>query len=302
MLSADFHIHTKFCDGADTPEQMADEALRLGLKALGFSGHVESGVVMDVSAYFTEIGRLQQQFKGKLDIIRGVELDNLYDPAAAADAEYVIGSTHYIDASHIGDQASAGFVRAGEHGDIKTSDVWPVAVDSSPEQMRVLGEQIYGGDYYKLSKDYYELEAHVADRIHPTFIGHFDLVTRYNDQMHYLDESDNRYLGPALDAMEYLVSKDIPFEINCGAANRGRKKELYPNMTLLRALYGFGGRIIINSDAHDKSRIAACFDKAQAAALSCGFRYTDVLAHDEDGSVVWKQIDLRGESSGHGNV
>lgn len=55
MLSADFHIHTKFCDGADTPEQMADEALRLGLKALGFSGHVESGVVMDVSAYFTEI-------------------------------------------------------------------------------------------------------------------------------------------------------------------------------------------------------------------------------------------------------
>ena len=38
-VPSNFHTHTTFCDGENTPEELAVEALRLGCPAIGFSGH-----------------------------------------------------------------------------------------------------------------------------------------------------------------------------------------------------------------------------------------------------------------------
>ena len=92
--------------------------------------------------------------------------------------------------------------------------------------------------------------------------------------------------------MEYLVTKDVPFEINCGAVNRGRKKELYPNRFFLRALRELGGEIMINSDAHQKELLNGGFDIAVATAISCGFTHTNILTRESSGKLGWKQIPL----------
>ena len=34
MIRANFHTHTTFCDGADTPEEMVDRALALSVEAV----------------------------------------------------------------------------------------------------------------------------------------------------------------------------------------------------------------------------------------------------------------------------
>ena len=34
-----YHTHTDFCDGQNTPEEMAEAAAKKGFTALGFSGH-----------------------------------------------------------------------------------------------------------------------------------------------------------------------------------------------------------------------------------------------------------------------
>ena len=39
MALSNFHTHTTYCDGKDTPRALAEEAMRLGCPALGFSGH-----------------------------------------------------------------------------------------------------------------------------------------------------------------------------------------------------------------------------------------------------------------------
>ena len=39
MIFANYHTHTTFCDGRDTPEQLVQESIRLGCPTLGFSGH-----------------------------------------------------------------------------------------------------------------------------------------------------------------------------------------------------------------------------------------------------------------------
>ena len=206
MLKANYHTHTTFCDGDETAERMVQRALELEFSHLGFSGHMDEEIHMDWSTYVAEIARLREAYADRIDILCGVELDTLYDHDSCPGAEYVIGSTHYVD-------VDVPFSRAVDYG----ADV----------SLR-LCDECFGGDWYAMCRSYYELEAQVFDRLHCTFVGHFDLITRFNDQMHAFDEEDPRYLGPALEAMEHLVRQGVPFEINCGAHNRGRKEELYP--------------------------------------------------------------------------
>ena len=269
-LLANYHTHTTFCDGTSTAEEQVQQALMLGFRHLGFSGHMDPDIHMDIDKYYREIKRLREKYGSRIEILCGVELDNIYDPHCADDADYLIGSTHFLD--------------------VKTEI--PMSVDNTEEIMAELCLRYFGGDYYALAKAYYELEARVYDRLHCTFVGHFDLVTRFNDTMHFLDEEDPRYLRYALEAMEYLVSEGIPFEINCGAVNRGRKKEFYPNTFLLKSLRQFGGEILINSDAHHYSILNGAFDAAVRKAIECGFTHTNILTKKGSGNVHWEQIAL----------
>ena len=269
-LRANYHTHTTFCDGSDTAEDVVKSAISKGFLHLGFSGHMDPDIHMDFDAYLAEIGRLREKYADRIEILCGVELDNLYDPHYADGAEYVIGSTHFLDVQ---------------------SEI-PMSVDNNEEIMRRLAEEFFGGDYYKLSKSYYDLVSRVYDRLHCTFVGHFDLVTRFNDSMHFLDEEDPRYRMPALEAMEYLVKEGVPFEINCGAVNRNRKKELYPNMFLLKNLREFGGEILINSDAHQKELLDGGFDIAVERALACGFTHVNILTRRGTGKIHFEQLAL----------
>lgn len=272
MLRCNYHTHTVMCDGSDTPEDVVREAIAKGFEHLGFSGHMDPDVHMDWPAYVAEVRRLQSAYADRIDILLGVELDNVYDPACCPGAEYVIGSTHFLD---VDSEA-------------------PLSVDSSVQDMRRLCHEFFADDYYALARAYYDLEARVYDRLRCTWVGHFDLVTRFNDEAHFLDETDPRYTAPALEAMEYLVGEGVPFEINCGAVNRGRKAELYPRRELLRALHDFGGQIFITADAHQKELLDGGFDVAVHTAIDCGFTHVNYLAHDARGKVEVRQVALDG--------
>ena len=270
MLRANFHTHSTFCDGTSTAEEMVQQALDLDFFDLGFSGHMDTDVYMNWDDYYREIRRLQAAYASRLDIILGAELDICFDPATCADAEYVIGSTHYIPAS----------------------DGTLISVDYSEEVLAAGCRDYFGGDWYAFCRAYYELEAQVYTRTHCTFVGHFDLITRFNDSMHFVDETDPAYLTPALEAMEHLVSQGVPFEINCGAINRGRKAEPYPRRELMQALHDFGGEILISSDAHQRELLNGGFEQAIQEAIECGFTHTNVLGRTPAGGLEFRQLAL----------
>lgn len=296
-LRGNFHTHTVFCDGSNTAQEMAEQALALGFTHLGFSGHMDPDIRMDLAAYDAEIRRLQALYRQKegetgvpetvaargaendhaLNILRGVELDGIYETQSSGEKQlldgmdYLIGSTHFIESPSGGR---------------------PGSVDDTPERLQQFCREEFGGDYYRLSRAYYETEAKIFERTGCTFVGHFDLVTRFNDALHFLDENDPRYYLPALETMELLVSKGLPFEINCGAFNRGRKAELYPNRLLLKHLREMGGQILINSDAHQKELLDGGFEAAVRTAVECGFTHTIFLEHDREGEVVRRLVPL----------
>ena len=75
-IRGNFHTHTTFCDGKNTAEEMAEQAAALGFTHLGYSGHMDPDIRMDLAAYDAEIRRLQEKYRAGsehpgMDILRG---------------------------------------------------------------------------------------------------------------------------------------------------------------------------------------------------------------------------------------
>lgn len=259
MLRADFHTHTTFCDGKNTPREMVEAAYRKGYTDFGVSGHADfsfcdPGFGMSDAAfkeYKEELYRLREEYTGRMNVYVGIELDCL-GPIQKAD--YAIGSTHCV-------------CKNGEY--ISVDDRESILVDAA--------ERLWKGDWYAFVKDYFETEALVYEKTHCDWIGHFDLLTKFNEGGRHFDENCDDYLEPALAAMKKLNAEGLPFEINTGAISRGYRQEPYPSRVLLRELKSMGGRIMINSDSHSAENIGFAFDKALKTAWESGFRRICVL-------------------------
>ncbi len=262
MIKANFHTHTNYCDGKNTPEEMVLAAIRLGMTALGFSGHSYSeyetyGMKPDTcAAYRAEVLRLKEKFAGHITILLGIEQDATSDPPDHP-YDYVIGSIH-------------GFFKDGHY----------LCVDKSEESMVRAVESHYRGDYYAYAEDYYLTLANTVLKHDPTFIGHFDLLTKFNEGGKYFDEFHPRYRNAALDALQTLAKAGKPFEINTGAISRGYRATPYPAPFLLRALREMGGKIVLSSDAHTCDGLLCGYEKATELAKTCGFTTAVVLTPD----------------------
>lgn len=261
---SDFHSHTVYGDGKNTPAEMAKAAFRLGLTDYGISEHgflanyaySETGTFgMDDKAfcrYLQEMETLKDRYKGRMRLYIGVEQDGM---GPSQKAEYTIGSTHQL-------------VKNGEY----------VMVDESEEILVSAVNRLWKGDWYGFAADYFRQERKIVELTSCDIIGHFDLITKFNQDFRHFDETCDAYLEPALQAMRELNKAHVLFEINTGAISRGYRKEPYPSPVLLRELKAMGGRIMFNSDSHQAGTQLWKFQEAADIARSCGFEEHYVLA------------------------
>ena len=118
---------------------------------------------------------------------------------------------------------------------------------------------------------YYAQCAQLADIAQADIVGHFDLLTKFDERHRLYDRGSKVYRDAAFAAIERLNAAGKIFEINTGAISRGYRSTPYPAPELLRHLKAIGGRITVSSDAHSAAAICCAFDKAEALAQSCGF-------------------------------
>lgn len=261
-MIGDLHTHSTYDDGKSSLLEMAEAAELAGLDYFGFSGHSfqhpgDEYCIADekVAEYIAEARALQRRFikEGRRTrLFVGMELDIYGRPEEGLD--YVIGSAHGM--------------RTG--GRLYN-------VDERPETTRLLIDEVFSGDAYAMTRAYYDLVAQIPDTMDCDIIGHFDLVTKFNERHPMFDQHDPLYLKPALEVMEQLVKRGLIFEINTGAISRGWRTEPYPDMALLKALHDMDGRIMINSDSHHRDTVAYRFDLAAKRAMEAGFRSAVVL-------------------------
>ena len=243
MNTFDLHVHTVYCHGKNTPEDLVLEAIRRNMDCIGFSSHsytsFDTSYCMKKNSYVTyknEISHLKEKYKDRIKILCGIEQD-FYSDEPARGYDYVIGSVHYVKAGN-------------EY----------ISIDFGAEELISAVKKYYDGDFYKLSEEYF---ATVSQIKNADIIGHFDLITKFNENYCLFDEQNKRYVDAYKNALDILLKQDVIFEINTGAISRGFRKSPYPSKDILKYIKNNGGKTLLSSDAHTKEHLMFEFDKYQ---------------------------------------
>ena len=145
-------------------------------------------------------------------------------------------------------------------------------VDNTPEMLIETAERCFGGDIYAVTEDYFRTVARVAERTGCDIIGHFDLISKFNEKCRLFDPAHPRYVAAWQAAAEALLPYGKPFEINTGAMSRGWRTEPYPAADILRYLAERGARFILSSDSHAAETLCYDFEAQERRASALGLR------------------------------
>ncbi|MBO5060598.1 MAG: histidinol-phosphatase [Clostridia bacterium] len=260
MLS-DFHTHTTFCDGENTPEEIVLYAIDNGFASIGFSGHGYTSFdlrycMKDKAAYISEINRLKKKYKNKIQVYTGVEED-AFSPVNRSDFDYIIGSSHYF---------------------LDGETYYPI--DSSYDYFKKCLE-LFKYDIITLSETYYSAFCDYILKRKPDIVGHFDVITKFDmiDTPRFL--SNPEYLKIADKYMTEAVKSDVIFEVNTGAIARGLRTTPYPHENLLYLLKKHNGKLILSSDSHRLDTLTFNFDETKKFLRDIGFEYVYTIYDNE---------------------
>lgn len=260
-MLTNYHTHTTFCDGQNTPEEIVKHAIAKGFDALGFSSHGFTPFELrcclkDTEEYIREINRLKSKYEDKLQIYLGVEEDgrSFVDRSRF---DYIIGSMHYF----------------------KIEDKY-YSVDASKETFLEIFNY-FDNDPIKLAKVYYEEFLNYISIRKPDIIGHFDIITKYDEILGrvFLDNKDYHKLAEKY--VTHALKYDLIFEVNTGGISRGYRTSYYPYTNLLNIIKKYDGKIMISSDSHKMETLNTNFSEAREMLYDIGFRHIYHLYNNE---------------------
>lgn len=249
MRYSNLHNHSTFSDGKYSMEETVLSAIEKNMVSLGFSDH--SFTPCDTSycmkeeryqEYLDTIAALKQKYADRIDLFAGIELD-YYTEMDTSALDYVIASAHYI---------------------IENGICYPI--DHSSQQQKQCIEA-FGGDVLAMAQRYFDIMVDHVSRSKPTFVGHFDVITKYS----LMPEEDPRYREIACRALEKILKVCPYIEMNTGPIARGLRTMTYPCEYLLDTIRENGGEIILSSDSHRTEHLIYFFDEAVALLKQAGF-------------------------------
>ena len=260
-MLANYHTHTTFCDGKNTAEEMVLQAIEFGFSALGFSGHGftsedDTYCMQKPLEYIAEIKRLKQKYADKIQIYVGVEEDSR-EWVNRADYDYIIGSTHYV-------------LKDGKY----------FSVDHSHEYF-LNALKHFDGDYMAYAKNYFDRHVSYILKRKPDIIGHFDLITKFDelDKSIYLENKEYNLMAENY-LLQALKAQSI-FEVNTGAIARSLRTTPYPAVNLLHLIKKNDGKVMITTDCHMKERLSASINETRLLLKDIGFNCVYVLYDNE---------------------
>lgn len=240
----DRHIHTTFSDGVATPEETVLAAIRMGLDTVGISDHsytsFDLGYCMKedaLPAYRAELARLKEKYRGRITVLCGIEQD-YYGDIPAAGFDYVIGSVHYV-------KTARGYAH----------------VEETIPLLKEAIELDFAGDPYALAEAYYETLGDVVKKTGADIVGHFDVITKFQEQYPLFDENHPRYVAAWRKAADRLLGEGAAFEVNFGAIAHGYRTSPYPAKPIRDYILARGGKFILSSDAHTAEELCHAFDR-----------------------------------------
>ena len=222
-MKANYHTHSTWCDGKNTPEEIVVAAIEKGFDEIGFSSHamlpetlLDWGLTAkNIEVYAADIRALAAKYEGRIKVLCGVEAD--YAPMVATPdrsvfsairPDYIIGSVHFVAAP----------------------DGAFVCVDESPESLKNGIRDHFSGNVEEYIRAYFAQVRRMMAECDFDIVGHIDLVSKI-------------------------------IEINTGAISRGWLEDPYPSVVFRDLLTKAGAHFVIGSDAHSSSALDCVFDR-----------------------------------------
>lgn len=245
----DYHMHTPLCGHAEgDPMEYARQAIKVGLKEIGFSDHApllshkDPTITMDHSqlpVYQHMIESVRAEFSDEITILVGIEADFIpgfeQRTKTLLDSypyDYVIGSVHFI--------AEWGF--------------------DDPIQLKEWNKK----DVNKVYREYYRLLRKSALSRMFNIMAHIDLVKKF-------DFRPTEDMNEEIEETAKVFKKTgVVVELNSSGL-RKPVREIYPSPVILKILFQKGVPITFGSDAHEPGDVGRDFDKSRELALAAGY-------------------------------
>lgn len=263
----DCHMHSNF--STDSNMDAADacvKALQLGLKGVAFTDHLDieypntdESFNIDYNQYFSEISAVKANFKGRLNVLRAIEVGiqpNVIDESLkiikSHPFDYVLASVHIIDG------------------------IDPYERDYYKDRSKL-------DAYERYLKEIYFMITHFDNF---DMVGHFEYIIRYAEyvdrSIRYTDHSD------VFDCiLKELIRQGRGFEVNTGTY-RDPAVQVEYDAALLKRYRELGGELVcLGSDAHRINHIGLRFDYFAQMIRDAGFKYT---VHYENRKPVYDML------------
>lgn len=261
-MLADYHVHTQFSDDSLYPmDQVAEDALALGVEELCFTDHVDYGVKadwdsgapmkwregmplanVDYPRYFARIRQLQEQWRGKITLRAGLELGVQRHTIPQYEAlikkyplDFAILSIHQVE----------------------NKEFWNQEFQKGSTQPE------YNRRYYQ------ELLEVVQNYKEYSVLGHLDLIVRYDREGRYPFEM----VRPVVEEILKQVIRDGKgIEVNTSSYRYGLG-DTTPGRAVLELYRELGGRILtLGSDSHAPGQLGDHIPEARAMLRRLGYR------------------------------
>ncbi|MFX1451067.1 MAG: histidinol-phosphatase HisJ [Promethearchaeota archaeon] len=265
----DYHIHTKLCrHGEGDLEEYIKSAIIKGFTEIGFCEHFPQEFLLEdlpkeyhnlipietyampkneFPDYIKQVSKLQEEYKDKIKIKLGTEIDFLQNKSKYISEEinkypfdYVYGSIHqiYIEGK-------------------------PFAFDDS----RFLNSY----DEYDID-DCYKIYFGALDKLIRSklfdVVAHLDLIKKYG----FRPKNKVEYKSMINQILILIADYGLIIELNT-AGDRKKVREFYPEDFILKLAYEKGIEITLGSDAHKPSEVGYKFDEAVEKLKMIGFEY-----------------------------
>jgi histidinol-phosphatase (PHP family) len=242
----DYHVHSRWSDGAGEVTELVARAAHLGLPEIGVADHLvpydphdDYGIAHDrLDDYVAAVHEAAAANRDQVRVLLGIEVDycpqwsQLVGLLAAHAFDYIIGSVHAVDGRCV-DYIEEAVLRD-----------WP--------------------DEDELFTRYYGKLAEMAGSGVIQVAGHLDLPKKFG-----------RRPGAAAAAAEEaalnaIAAAGVLLELNTSGL-RYPVAEPFPSEGLLRRARERGIGLVFGSDAHAPAEIASGFDGALALARAAGY-------------------------------
>ncbi len=262
----DYHNHTDFSsDSITPPEEMLKTAINLGVKEFAITDHYDPdypdyAFEIDAPAYHSALLSLEEEFKSKIRVVKGIEIGIQHGETAkkcekevsSFPYDFVLGSFHCM------------------HGD----DLYMVDYEKfDPSEIIPMFYKYC----YKCLDEFMNFDV----------LGHMNVIDRYIGELEYFKEDNVPYFKSKNFKKTYDSSMDIIEEILKKLIYNGKGVELntshirynlYPrtlaSKEILQLYKSLGGEILtLGSDSHRPNQITEGFKEATEYLKSLGFKY-----------------------------